>query len=151
MLIIMEACFIFGFGSVAIVFFIILPDGLSVAGGTAAGSGVLFIGTGAQALNEMVRFRTLRKLMYPEGFMRTLRWSMLSSYTFFRTTREKYRQRYLEAMRSGSAMRRKLQPDEQEKLLSDMWEAMTKARNWIIILGGSAILFAASIRACVGG
>jgi hypothetical protein len=139
---------ILGCGSMLVILFII--GGLSVAVGTAIGSGFLLIGAGGQAFNEMARFREVRSSLFPEGYMHGVRLQLLSSYAPFRATRKKYRQAFLEMRDSGRAMRRKLSESEQQRLALAMFEAMTKARNWIIILGGSAILLAASIRACIG-
>jgi hypothetical protein len=94
----------------------------------ALGSTCVLIGSLGQAINELSRFGRYYRAVNPLGYKRWLD-------TFFSPRKAAVFHRDLERVRPALA------PD----IYKEITDSARKARNWLLILGGSVLLLAASI------
>jgi hypothetical protein len=118
----------------------------------AGGSFLVLFGSAGQAIDELGRYeQALHNVAGAAGFFRGMGRDVVMSFAPRRTRRRRAYQE-LKDQRSVQLEERlaNMSAEQRQVIDEQVMSAALKARNWLIVVGGSAILLIASIKAAVG-
>jgi hypothetical protein len=126
----------------------IFTDKISVSMATAIGSGVVLAGSCGQAIDELSRAKKAWRYAHPVNYFTLLQFAS-QRYLSNEAGKERAKQAIADSKERNRQTHRQIPHDVKCEFIQDLADATRKARNWLIIVGGSCFVLLASIHDAV--